>query len=178
MKLPLDISFQGLPHSDAIEAAVRRHASKLEEFCPEIMRCRVSVVLDEKHRHQGKPFSVRIDVTVPGHELVSNREHDEDVYVALRDAFKDAIRMLEDLVRKRRGQVKQHEERLAGVVVRLNRDERYGFIQDADQNDYYFGPENLTDMAFEHLEIGTPVHFIAEIAAEGRQANRISKAAR
>jgi len=178
MKLSLEISFQGIPHSDAIEAAVRRHASKLDEFCPDIMRCRVSVILDKKHKHQGRSFNVRIDVTVPGHELVSSREHDEDVYVALRDAFKDATRMLEDVVRKRRGQVKHHEERLAGVVVRLSRDERHGFIQDAQENDYYFGPENLVDVAFEHLEIGTPVHFIAEIAAEGRQANRISKAAR
>jgi cold shock CspA family protein len=175
MKLPLEISFQGVPRSDAIEAAVKRHASKLDEFHGGIMRCRVSVILEEKHKHQGKPFNVRVDVTIPGHELVSSREHDEDVYVALRDAFKDATRMLEDAARVQRGQVKQHEERLAGKVARINRDEQYGFIQGEDDNDYYFSPDNLADVAFEHLEIGTPVHFFAQFAAEGRQAKRISK---
>ncbi|SAL68258.1 sigma 54 modulation protein [Caballeronia terrestris] len=112
MKRPLEVFFQGIPHSDAIEASIKRHATKLDGFCSDIMRCRVSVMLNEKHRNQGKLFNVRVDTTIPGHELVSNREHDEDVYVAIRDAFKDATRMLEDAVRKRRGQIKQHEARI------------------------------------------------------------------
>ncbi|MCR5891724.1 MULTISPECIES: HPF/RaiA family ribosome-associated protein [Burkholderia] len=112
MKLPLEISFQGMTRSDGIEEAVRTHASKLDKFCPDIMRRRVSVILDEKHKHRGKSFNVRIDLTIPGHELVSDSERDEDVYIALRDAFNDVTRMLEDAVRKLHGQVKRHAERL------------------------------------------------------------------
>ncbi|HEX8011521.1 MAG TPA: HPF/RaiA family ribosome-associated protein [Casimicrobiaceae bacterium] len=176
MRLPLHISFQGLEHSDAIEAAVRKHAKKLDHFCPDIMRCRVSVILAEKHKHQGKPFAVRIDATIPGRELVSNREHDEDVYVALRDAFDDMGRMLEDAVRRRRGQVKVHPTRLHGSIVRLNPDERYGFIRASDGTEYYFGRDNVIDAAFDDLALGTPVHFIAEMAAEGPQAKRVTLA--
>lgn len=99
MKLPLEISFEGLARSEAIETAVTQHAAKLDQFCDTIMRCRVAIVCDEKHKHQGKPFAVRIDLTVPGHEIVSNRHADEDVYVAMRDAFKAASRQLEGIVR-------------------------------------------------------------------------------
>lgn len=178
MKLPLEIAFQGLSHSDAIEAAVIRHATKLERFCTDIMRCRVGIILDEKHQHQGKRFKVHIHTTISGHELVSNRECDEDVYVALRDAFKDTVRMIEDAVRKRRGDVKQHMQPLQGVVVSLDREQGYGFIRAADENDYYFGPDNLNGLVFDQLKVGTPVHFIAEMADEGRQAKRICKDAR
>ncbi|AOJ01665.1 MULTISPECIES: HPF/RaiA family ribosome-associated protein [Burkholderia] len=107
MKLPLEISIQGMPRSDTLEEAVARHAAKLERYCADIIRCRVSVILDDKHKHRGKPFDVHIDVTIPGRELVSNRESDEDVYVALRDAFKNAERMLDDAVNKRQDRTKQ-----------------------------------------------------------------------
>ena len=176
MRLPLHISFQGLAQSDAIEAAVRKHAQKLDHFCPDIMRCRVSVVLDEKHKHQGKPFAVHVDVTIPGHELVSNRERNEDVYVALRDAFDDMGRMLEDAVRRRRGQVKLHPAELQGTVVRLNPDEGYGFIRTSDESEYYFGRDNVIDSTFDRLAVGAAVHFIAEMAGEGPQAKRVGLA--
>ncbi|CAM8753217.1 HPF/RaiA family ribosome-associated protein [Burkholderia pseudomallei] len=107
MKLPLEISIQGMPRSAALEEAIARHAAKLERYCAEIIRCRVSVILDDKHKHQGKPFDVHVDVTIPGREIVSNRESDEDVYVALRDAFGNAERMLDDAASKRRDQTRQ-----------------------------------------------------------------------
>jgi len=107
MKLPLDISFQGVDRSDAVEDAVTRHAEKLDGIYPDIMRCRVSLILEEKHKSQGKQFNVRIDLTIPGRELVSNNERNEDIYVALRDAFKDVTRMLEDTVRKQRDESRQ-----------------------------------------------------------------------
>ena len=72
------------------------------------MACRVSIDLEQKHKHQGRPFNVRIDLTLPGHELMVNRVQHEDVYVALREAFDNMKRQLEDVVRMRRGHVKQH----------------------------------------------------------------------
>ena len=55
----------------------------------------------------GRAFNVRLDITVPGKELVVNREADEDVYVALRDAFNAARRQLEDYGRRQRGEIKR-----------------------------------------------------------------------
>jgi len=64
--------------------------------------------MPHKHHQQGKQFNVRIDIGVPGSEIVVNRDHAEDVYVALRDAFDAAKRQLEDYARKMRGDVKTH----------------------------------------------------------------------
>lgn len=43
-------------------------------------------VQTHRHTQQGKPFNVRIALHVPVGELVVNRDHHEDVYVALREA--------------------------------------------------------------------------------------------
>lgn len=43
---------------------------------------------------------MRVGVTVPDQEIVVDRVHDEDVYVALRDAFDDVKRQLEESIRR------------------------------------------------------------------------------
>lgn len=101
MKLPVNIQFHGLEPSDAMENSVREHARKLDSLAPDIMACRVSIDLAHKHKHQGRQFGVRIDLTLPGHELVVNHVQHEDAHIALRDAFEKMKRQLEDVVRKR-----------------------------------------------------------------------------
>jgi len=109
MQIPLQITIRDIKHSDALEAHIRDKATKLEEFFSHIISCRVVVDVPHKHHHQGKQFNVRIDIGVPGSEIVVNRDHAEDVYVALRDAFDSAKRQLEDYARKIRGDIKTHE---------------------------------------------------------------------
>lgn len=45
---------------------------------------------------------MRIDIGVPGNEIVVNRDNYEDVYVALRDAFDASKRQLDDYSRRLR----------------------------------------------------------------------------
>jgi ribosome-associated translation inhibitor RaiA len=51
--------------------------------------------------------SVKIDVSVPGQEIVVTRKH-EDAHVAVNDAFEALRRQLKDHAAQRRGEVKQH----------------------------------------------------------------------
>jgi ribosomal subunit interface protein len=102
MSLSVQVIFQGMHASEAVETAVREKAQKLRLFCPELSTCRVCVEQPHKHSHQGMPFNVRVDVTLPGHELTVTHTQDADVYVAVRDAFDDMKRRLEDMVRRRR----------------------------------------------------------------------------
>jgi ribosomal subunit interface protein len=111
MQLPLQITIRDIEHSDALEAHIRDRAGKLDEFFGHIMSCRVVVEMPHKHHQQGKNFTVHIDIGVPGSEIVVNRDHAEDVYVALRDAFDAAKRQLEDHARKIRGDVKTHQSK-------------------------------------------------------------------
>lgn len=110
MKLPLQITWRDIPPSEALEAAIRERADKLDLFYPHIMACRVTVGITGKHKHQGQQFAVAVDLSVPGKEIVVNRDHDEDAYGALRDAFDHARRQLEDFARIQRGDVKLHQE--------------------------------------------------------------------
>jgi ribosomal subunit interface protein len=114
MQTPLQLTIRDVDHSEALETHIRAKVEKLEEFSKHIMSCHVVVEVPHKHHHQGKQFNVRIDIGVPGSEIVVNRDHAEDVYVALRDAFDAAKRRLEDYARKIRGDIKVHEPRRMG----------------------------------------------------------------
>lgn len=174
MQVPLQITFRGLPHSDALETRIRDKADKLQDFHTRITSCRVVVEEQHRHKRQGKQFTVRIDIRVPGSEIVIDRDHSEDVYVALREAFDAAARKLEDQARVQRGDVKAHELPKHGKVARLYPEEGYGFIQAVDGTEYYFSRENVTGPLFDRLEAGIAVQFIEEMAAEGPQAKRVS----
>lgn len=106
MEVPLQITVRDFPQSEALDARIREKAGKLCEFNPRITSCRVTVEELHKHHQQGRHFQVSLDVRVPGREIVVNRAHHEDVYVALRDAFDAAKRQLEEIARVKRGDVK------------------------------------------------------------------------
>ena len=100
MQIPLQITIRDMAHSEALESAIRDKAAKLEQFNSRIMSCHVTAEQPHKHKTRGNPFTVRIDLKVPGKEIVVNRDHDEDIYVALRDAFDVARRQIEDHARR------------------------------------------------------------------------------
>jgi ribosomal subunit interface protein len=102
MQIPLQISLRGLQHTQAIDESIREKAAKLDRFYPHIMSCRVVLEMNGHKRH-GRQIAVRIDLTVPGGEIAVTHEHDEDLPVALRDAFDAAKRRLEDYARTQRG---------------------------------------------------------------------------
>jgi ribosomal subunit interface protein len=106
MQTPLQVTFRDVPPSEAVETRVREKADKLGRYYDRIMGCHVVIEMSQRHKHQGKLHSVRIDLTVPGAELVANNAEHEDVYVAVRDAFDAITRQLEDYARRQRGEVK------------------------------------------------------------------------
>ena len=99
MQIPLQITLRNLARSSAVETEIRKRADKLERFHQQIVSCRVVVELPSRHKHQGKEFVVRLDIKVPGSEIVVNHDHHEDLYVALHAAFDAAQRQLEDYAR-------------------------------------------------------------------------------
>lgn len=174
MQVPLKITMRHMPQSEALETAIRRKAGKLEVFHPNVTGCHVVVEEQRRHHQQGRWFNVRLEVRLPGHEIVVNREHDEDPSVALRDAFDAAARQVEDVARMHRGDVKQHAAPLRGEIARLYADEGYGFIAGREGGEFYFSRDNVVDPSFEQLRKGMRVQFVAEPAAEGMQAKRVS----
>jgi ribosomal subunit interface protein len=171
--LPVQITVRDMPTSQALENHLRKKAMKLNQFYHQINSCRIVIHIPQKHKHQGKLFSVCIDLTVPGKELVVNRKLDEDVYIAIRDAFNALQRRLENYARKRRGDVKMHELAMQGYIKKLFLDEGYGFILGADGSEYYFSPTNVSNSSFAQLQLGDIVQFVGVPQSEGMQAHHV-----
>lgn len=176
--LPVQITVCDLPNSQTLEDHIHKKAQKLTHYYHHINSIRIVITIPQKHKHQGKLYCVRIDLTVPGKELVVNRQKDQDLYVAIRDAFNALIRQLEAYARKRRGDVKTHDLESKGVVKRLFADEGYGFIQDVHGNEHYFSTANVSYPTFDQLKLGDTVEFLSEPANDGLQAHRVTKANR
>lgn len=108
MQVPLQIAFEHMPPSEAIEARIRREAAELEKFYERMTAMRVVVGKAQHRHHKGDTYHARIHITVPGAaDIVVSRDPSEDgahedFNVAVSDAFAAARRQLEDIVRVRR----------------------------------------------------------------------------
>ena len=123
MGFPLQITFRNMASSAAIEANIRERVAKLELFHDAIENCHVIVEAPHKHHRKGNVYQVHITLGVPGPDIVikqsarrldsgesgepkpnglienhrtGKRGAHEDLYVALRDAFRAAERKLKD----------------------------------------------------------------------------------
>lgn len=178
MQVPLRITFRGIHPSEAIEANIRSHAERLDRYSDRITGCQVVVEADHRHHRKGRLYHVRIDMTVPGEEIVVAREplehqSHQDVFVAIRDAFDAARRQLEDYVRRVRADVKRHEEPPVGRVARIEREAGYGFIETPDGREIYFHANSVLGDAFARLTVGTLVRFAEEPGEKGPQASTV-----
>jgi cold shock CspA family protein len=199
---PLQITFRNMPRSAAIEESIREKAEKLESYSDRILGCHVVVEAPHRHHHKGKAYLVRIDLTVPGGELVINRarkrlnpaklrdpelagqdfaeSHEpskhaahEDLYVTIRDAFDSAARKLQDYARKRRGHVKVHEPAAMARVSKIFAEQDYGFLQTPDGREIYFHRNSVLPPGFDRLEQGTAVQFAEDAGEKGPQATTV-----
>lgn len=178
MQIPLKISFRDMDNSPAVEGRIREKMMSLERFHDRITRCEVVVEMPHQHRHKGKLYHVRIHMTVPSGDLIVSKDpHDrhehEDVYVAIRDAFRAARRQLENLARRRRGEVKTHEAPPHGRVTRLFPDKDYGIIATPDGREIYFHRNSVVGEDFDKLELDYEVRFVEENGDQGPQASTV-----
>lgn len=122
---PILISFRNMSVSPVLEDEARERVAWLESFYPGIVGCRVVLEVPHRHRRRGRPLHVRIEVSLPGEDVIVNHEpaldvttrsashkSDEldgrrkDAHVAIHEAFDVARRRLEDVARQQRGDVK------------------------------------------------------------------------
>ena len=111
MRCELQITLDDMPHSEALDTRIREKVAKLEQIHPRLIACRVVVSAPHCHQQRRRLFTVRLNVMLPGGEVVVTRNNHEDVYVVLRDAFVAARRELEKVTRHEGGGAKLHESR-------------------------------------------------------------------
>lgn len=173
MQQPLQITIKDIESTPAIEEHIREKVDKLSQFSDNIISCHVVIEQVQKHQQAGRLHNVRITVGVPGKELISTRHPDENLWIAIRDAFDNIRQQLKSYAQQLRHEIKSHPELLHGEVVRKIDD--FGFILGSDGiTEYYFNSSNVVYPNFEKLKIGTPVHFIPTMGNDGPQARRVT----
>jgi ribosomal subunit interface protein len=173
MQIPIEISTRLIELNPGLEASLRRRAAKLERFFVRITSCRIAVERASNHHQEGGPYRVRLDLTLPGTELVADKEG-EDLNAVVRSAFQAAERQVQDLAQRRRGEVKSQVLPPVGRVVRLFPEEGYGFIAGADGSEVYFHRNSVLEPGFEKLTVGSQVRFAQEQGFQGPQASTVS----
>lgn len=178
MKVPPQITFRNLPASEAVEQDILDKIDDLDKYHDKITSCRVVIESPHHHHHKGYLYQVRIDLRLPGIELVVNTESEknhahEDVYVAVRDAFDAMKRQLKKYIHKRRHDVKAHEGLPTGQISNLFNGDGYGFITALDGRNIYFHRNSVIDFDFNKLEVGQSVQFVEEMGEKGPQASTV-----
>ena len=158
MQTPLQITFRNLDTSPSVEAKIRERVDELERFFYDITSCRVVIEAPSRHHREGGLYHIRVDLNVPGREIVVKRdpsEHHahEDIYVAVRDCFDAVRRQLEDHARRQRGDIKVHEVPAHGRIANLIAEKGYGFIDVGDGTEVYFHCNAVVGEGFDKLAI-------------------------
>ena len=178
MKVPLQITFRHMKRSESVEARILERAAKLERLHDQIMTGRVVVDLPQQRQRKGKVFHVRVDITVPGRELVVNRDPlvnhaHEDIYVAIEDAFDAMERKLKEHSREVQGETRRDTGENHGTIATFFPHEGYGFIETRDGREVYFHRNSVLNNGFERLRQGMMVRFAEEEGEKGPQASTV-----
>lgn len=174
MEIPLQITSRNLELDGFFREEIRERAEKLERVHDRITRCRVVVEVPHRHKKDGIHYNVKIEMTVPGGELVVKREPNEDLSVAIRDAFDAARRKLEETTDRQRREVKRHEGPPVAKITSLFQDKGYGFITTPDGREIYFHRNSVLKQDFQKLKLGMEVRFAEEQGDKGPQASTVT----
>jgi cold shock CspA family protein len=176
-QIPLQITFKGVDRSQAVEAAIRQRAARLERFSQQISRFHVVVDMPHQHRHRGNHYAIRIDITTPSGEVQVKRDPSlddshKDFQSVLRDAFDAAARHLENDAQRSQAEVLEREQPPTARVTRLFPDLGYGFLTTPEGEEVYFHQNSVRGASFTQLSMGSDVTFTIapEDADQGARA--------
>jgi cold shock CspA family protein/ribosome-associated translation inhibitor RaiA len=170
----LQITTRDVVLAPADERAIRDAAAHLETFWDRITSCRVLVEVPRRRGRTGRLYNVRIDLDLPGGEVVIRRQPRDTLLTAVQEAFKAAQRRVQDAARRTRGDVKLDRSAPRGVVTRLFPWEGYGFITDDGGRELYFDRQSVLAGGFDRLEEGMDVRFAEAVGEKGPQASTVA----
>lgn len=177
MQEPTEIAFRHYEPSDEVRAEIDRQVKRLEKFGPRITSCNVVVDGPGTRHREGAQFKVALRIAASERkEIVVSKTHGaaherEHPLVAIREAFDEAIRQIEDAARQMRGDVKEHAPPEShGRVKKFLAGEGSGFIETPDGRQIYFHRNAVLDGAFDRMVVGSEVRFVEEDGENGPQA--------
>lgn len=102
MESPLQLEVHGLRATDHVREIVEKNLSKIEKRYGRATACRVVVRAPNAHHRNGEPFDVSVRIALPARREINvgrtpvADDRLGDLDFAVGDAFKRALRQLED----------------------------------------------------------------------------------
>jgi len=167
MQIEPEIAYRNVDPTPAMEEQILRGLAHLEKIHPRITACRIMVEIPHPRHVRGNLHRVRLDVTVPGREVVVSRDpparrRREEATTAIREAFNLARKQLRDLRDQETGPPRVPEAPQRGRVITLNDIEGLGFLRTAEGDELYFHRTGVPEDRFDELEVGTEVRYVEE----------------
>jgi ribosome-associated translation inhibitor RaiA/cold shock CspA family protein len=185
MQIPIEIAFHNHPKSDWAESEIRDHVARLEDIYDRLTTCRVRVDQRANNASSTIPPVVRIEMSVPGKDIVVAHEPDhlQRKFQApdLRNAINEAFRIAERRLTQYKDQLQDrtaaagHEAANAylGQVAEITPAQDFGFLLTASGGLLYFHRNSILSGDFDRLKVGTQVHYVEEAGDTGPTATRV-----
>ncbi len=105
MTFPFHVSFRNVAIHEPLEKLATERAEKLTHYHDRITSGRMVIEQDGAHPPL---YEVKLEIHVPGGEVVVKRGPHVDIEHQIREAFDVARRQIQDIARRKRGDVKSH----------------------------------------------------------------------
>ena len=99
MQLPV-VTIRGIQPSDEFLTRIIERAARLERYYRPILGCHVLVELDEARHRTGNSYHVRIELAVPGQEIVIRQR--STLHAQAQDLDQEKLTKRDDIKRERR----------------------------------------------------------------------------
>jgi len=197
METEPEIMFKGVNRTIYIDKLITRGIAKLEHVCNYIISTRVTVEQIQTRHRTDNPYRILVEISIRDRpdivvERLSNKikktvddpdqvnsrparkrnARQEALPAFIISTFDSARRELEKVIDKQRGAVKVHPlQRAQATVEKIFRDQEYGFLRASDGQSVYFNRNSVLHDQWEHLKVGTAVHYTQEVGDKGLQAS-------
>ena len=185
VQVPIEIAFHNIDSIPWAEEEIRARIAKLEHIFDRLVACRVRVDQRANNSSRNIPPVVRIEMGVPGKDLVVSHEPDylqhkfqsPDLHNAINEAFRIAEDQLSEYKRQLqdRGTEAFHavETQALGQVADIDPGGDFGFILTNTGGMLYFHRNSVLTGDFTALRRGDAVHYIEEMGDTGPTASKV-----
>lgn len=186
LQVPLEIAFHNIPSIPWAEQEIRARVAKLEKMHERLVACRVRVDQRADNSNHTIPPVVRIELGVPGKDLVVSHEPEHlqnkfqspDLRTAIAEAFRIAELQLaqhKDALtdRVRPTHLNDVSHQLLGQVAEIDPAGDFGFILTNEGGMLYFHRNSVLAGDFAALKRGDTVHYVEEMGDSGPTASKV-----
>ena len=185
MQVPIEIAFHNLDPIPWAEEEIRSRIAKLEQIFDRLVTCRVRVDQRANNSSRNIPPVVRIELGVPGKDLVVSHEPDHLQHKFqspdLRNAINEAFRIAEDQLAEYKRQMQDRsteplhavQNQVLGQVADIDPSGDFGFVLTNTGGMLYFHRNSVLSGDFTKLRRGDEVHYIEEMGDTGPTASKV-----